>query len=26
MDQQLIDLVRLFDGRTSNENYQGLCW
>lgn len=25
-DQQLIDLVRLFDGRTSNENYQGLCW
>ena len=26
MDQQLIDLVRLFDGRTSNENYQGICW
>src|SRR5919112_1402585 len=25
-DQQLIDLVRLFDGRTSNENYQGICW
>jgi GDP-mannose 6-dehydrogenase len=26
MDQQLIDLVRLFDGRTSDENYQGICW
>ena len=25
-DQQLIDLVRLFDGRTSDENYQGICW
>jgi predicted NBD/HSP70 family sugar kinase len=25
-DQQLIDLVRLFDGRTSNEKYQGICW
>lgn len=25
-DQQLIDLVRLFDGRMSNENYQGICW
>ena len=25
-DQQLIDLVRLFHGRTSNENYQGICW
>jgi hypothetical protein len=25
-DQQLIDLVRLFDGRTSSENYQGICW
>ena len=25
-DQQLIDLVRLFEGRTSNENYQGICW
>lgn len=25
-DQQLIDLVRLFDGRTSNETYQGICW
>lgn len=24
-DQQLIDLVRL-DGRTSDENYQGICW
>jgi GDP-mannose 6-dehydrogenase len=24
-DQQIIDLVRLFD-RTSNENYQGICW
>jgi GDP-mannose 6-dehydrogenase len=23
--QQLIDLVRLYD-RTSNENYQGICW
>ena len=26
MDQQLIDLVHLFDGRTSSENYQGICW
>lgn len=26
VDQQLIDLVRLFDGRTSNENYHGICW
>jgi GDP-mannose 6-dehydrogenase len=25
-DQQLIDLVRLFDSRTSSENYQGICW
>lgn len=25
-DQQLIDLVRLFGGRTSSENYQGICW
>jgi GDP-mannose 6-dehydrogenase len=25
-DQQLIDLVRLFDRRTSNQNYQGICW
>jgi GDP-mannose 6-dehydrogenase len=25
-DQQLIDLVRLFQERTSNENYQGICW
>lgn len=24
-DQQLIDLVRLFD-RTSDDNYQGICW
>jgi GDP-mannose 6-dehydrogenase len=24
-DQQLIDLVRLYD-RTSNDNYQGICW
>ena len=24
-DQQLIDLVRLFD-RASNENYHGICW
>ena len=24
-DQQLIDLVRLFD-RTSNDNYHGICW
>ena len=24
-DQQLIDLVRLFD-QTSNENYHGICW
>lgn len=24
-DQQLIDLVRLFD-RTSSENYHGICW
>ncbi|HEY3580952.1 MAG TPA: nucleotide sugar dehydrogenase [Pyrinomonadaceae bacterium] len=23
--QQLVDLVRLYD-RTSNENYQGICW
>ena len=26
MDQQLIDLVRLFDARTSNGKYQGICW
>jgi GDP-mannose 6-dehydrogenase len=26
MDQQLIDLVRLFDARPSNEKYQGICW
>jgi len=25
-NQQLIDLVRLFDDRTSNENYEGICW
>src|SRR5688572_28305029 len=25
-NQQLIDLVRLFNDRTSNENYQGICW
>jgi hypothetical protein len=25
-DQQVIDLVHLFDGRTSSENYQGICW
>ena len=25
-NQQLIDLVRLFDGRASNKNYQGICW
>src|SRR5438874_5264680 len=25
-DQKLIDLVRLFDGRVSDETYQGICW
>lgn len=25
-NQQLIDLVRLFDERTSSDNYQGICW
>ena len=25
-DQQLIDLVRIFGDRTSNENYEGICW
>jgi GDP-mannose 6-dehydrogenase len=25
-DQTIIDLVRLFDGRTSDETYQGICW
>ena len=25
-DQQLIDLVRLFDGKTSDGNYEGICW
>ncbi len=24
--QTVIDLVRLFDGRRSNETYQGICW
>ena len=24
--QTLIDLVRLFDGRTSDDTYQGICW
>lgn len=24
--QVLIDLVRLFDGRTSDETYRGICW
>lgn len=24
--QRVIDLVRLFDGRTSDESYQGICW
>jgi GDP-mannose 6-dehydrogenase len=24
--QQLIDLVRVFDQRTSSDNYQGICW
>lgn len=24
--QTVIDLVRLFDGRTSDESYQGICW
>ncbi|MFL6209337.1 MAG: nucleotide sugar dehydrogenase [Pyrinomonadaceae bacterium] len=25
-DQQVIDLVRLFDGRRTDESYQGICW
>jgi GDP-mannose 6-dehydrogenase len=25
-DQMVIDLVRLFDGRTSDDKYQGICW
>ena len=25
-DQKLIDLVRLFEGRVSDETYQGICW
>jgi GDP-mannose 6-dehydrogenase len=25
-DQMVIDLVRLFDGRTTGGNYQGICW
>jgi GDP-mannose 6-dehydrogenase len=25
-DQVVIDLVRLFKGRVSSENYQGICW
>jgi GDP-mannose 6-dehydrogenase len=25
-DQTLIDLVRLFEGRRSDETYQGICW
>jgi GDP-mannose 6-dehydrogenase len=25
-DQQLIDLVRLFEDRTSSGNYEGICW
>jgi GDP-mannose 6-dehydrogenase len=25
-DQLVIDLVRLFDGRTSDDTYQGICW
>ncbi|HEX8501082.1 MAG TPA: UDP binding domain-containing protein, partial [Pyrinomonadaceae bacterium] len=25
-DQVLIDLVRLFDGRRSDETYKGICW
>ena len=24
--QVLVDLVRLFDGRKSDETYQGICW
>lgn len=25
-DKKVIDLVRLFKGRTSNDSYQGICW
>lgn len=25
-DKTVIDLVRVFDGKTSGENYQGICW
>jgi GDP-mannose 6-dehydrogenase len=25
-DQRVIDLVRLYDEQTSDENYQGICW
>jgi GDP-mannose 6-dehydrogenase len=25
-DQLVIDLVRLFEGRTSDDKYQGICW
>ncbi len=25
-DQLVIDLVRLFDGRRSDDSYQGICW
>ncbi len=25
-DQTLIDLVRLFEGRSSDDAYQGICW
>jgi GDP-mannose 6-dehydrogenase len=25
-DKKVIDLVRLFDGRTSSDSYQGICW
>lgn len=25
-DQIVIDLVRVFDGRTSDDTYQGICW
>jgi GDP-mannose 6-dehydrogenase len=25
-DQIVVDLVRLFDGKTSRGNYQGICW
>jgi GDP-mannose 6-dehydrogenase len=25
-DQKIIDLVRLFEGRESNDSYEGICW